>query len=283
MVTVQELAPSWLPDFLAQAWYNEYETMGGASTPGAGQAASEMIRVQGGKYQSQYDKYFPGNRREDGSLRLSEQDYRKRTDSYENALLGVNVNPDLFAEQFGHLIQGDVGEAEFVNRVESMYERVIEAAPAIREFYADNFSRNMTDAAIVASFLDPDIGNAILDQRIAISEIGGEAASRGFDVDMRFASSLEKAGVSRTQAQDLFGQAALDVPVLNVLARRHADPDDDFDINEFTQGMVFDDPEQRRRMRRLVAQERSTFTGGAAGRMFEQDRETGGLTGLTAL
>jgi hypothetical protein len=193
--------------------------------------------------------------------------------------MGVNVNPDLFEGKFAGLIEGDVEEGEFVNRVESMYERVIEASPGIRDFYAANYGIDMTDSAIIASFLDPDVGNAVLDKRIAISEIGGEAAARTFDLDVDFATRLEKAGVSRIQAQDLFGQAALDVPVLNVLAQRHADPDDDFDLNEFTQAAIFDDPTQRRRMRRLVAQERATFTGGD---VFAEDRQTGGVTGLRA-
>jgi hypothetical protein len=278
MVTIAELAPSWLPPFLAQAWLNEYTRMGAASVPGSGEAAMEYIRAEGSKYQSQYDRYFPGNRREDGSLRHTEAEYSNRVEGFRNSLMGVNVNPDLFEEKFAGLIEGDVGEGEFVNRVESMYERVIEASPGIRDFYATNYGIDMTDSAIVASFLDPDVGNAVLDKRIAISEIGGEAAARTFDLDVDFATRLEKAGVTRIQAQDLFGQAALDVPVLNVLAQRHADPDDDFDLNEFTQAAIFDDPTQRRRMRRLVAQERATFTGGRD--VFAEDRQTGGAIGL---
>ena len=134
----------------------------------------------------------------------------------------------------------------------------------------------MTEAAIVASFMDPDIGQAVLDRRMAMSEIGGEAAMRKFNIDLDFARQLEQGGVTRDQAQDLFGQGALDVPVLNVLAARHADPDDDFDINEFSKAYVFDDPVQRRRIRRLVAQERATFSGANP---YGEDR-SGRVTGL---
>jgi hypothetical protein len=276
MVSIEELAPAWMPPTIAQYWLTEYTLAGGASVPGSSKVAVEMVRNDP-KYRNTYDAYFPGNRRDDGSLRHIEADYYNRIESFRNTLTGVDVNPDVFEDKFAGLIEGDVTEAEFVQRVESMYERVIESSPAIRDYYAANFAIDMSDAAIVASFLDPDVGNAILNKEIAISEIGGEAEMRRFNIDVEFATSLEKQGITRTQAQSLFGQAASDVPVMNVLAARHADPDDDFDLYEFTRAAVFDDPIQRRRMRRLVAQERATFTGGD---VFQEDRQTGGAIGL---
>jgi hypothetical protein len=264
-----------MPYQLMKAWHNEYVALGGASTPGSATVAADIIR-EDPQYRDVYDKFFPGNRREDGSLRLTERDYRTTTDSYRNALMGVNVNPDVFEDKFAGLIEGDVDEGEFTTRVESMYERVLESSTDIRDYYAANYGLDLTQEAIVASFLDPDVGNRVLNKQIAISEIGGEAAVRGFDVDLGYAEELEKTGMRREQAQALFGRAGLDVEVLNVLARRHADPDDTFDLEEFTRAEIFDDPTQRRRMRRLVAQERASFTG--AGSIREE--RTGGVTGL---
>lgn len=278
MVDISQLMPSWIPAGLAKAWEREFYALGGSSVPGAAANATEIMRTDP-KYQDRYDRNFPGNRREDGTLRLTEQEYSRRVDAYANALEGVNVNPDVFRRKFGGLIEGDVGEAEFTQRVESMYERVIDSAPAIKSFYAENWGRDMSDSAIVASFLDPDVGNAILDRRIAISEIGGEASQKGFDLGLDWSKKLYRAGVSKEQAQGLFGAGATEVPLLNVLAQRHEDPDDEFDIKEFTQAAIFDDPVQRRRMRRLMAQEESTWSGDA---VFKEDRESGGMTGLAA-
>ena len=275
MVDVAQLSPAWMPPELIQAWYGEYLDLGGADVPGSAAGAAQIIR-QDTKYRGVYDSYFPGSRRDDGSLRLTEAQYSARISSYEDALLGVDVNPDVFADKFGGLISGDVSEGEFTRRVESMYERVIEAAPGIRDFYAENYGIDMTDSGIVASFLDPDVGQAVLDRTIAVSEIGGEASSRGFKIGVDYAESLVKAGVSQDQAQDLFGTAAMDIPTLDALARRHADPDDTFDLNEFTQASIFDDPTQRRRVRRLIATERATFSGTG----YQEDRQTGGITGL---
>ena len=260
--------PTWMTETgLADIWQEAYIETGDATL------AIETVR-----HDSAYDAYFPGNRRDDGSLRYEEGVYFGILESYEDALLSVDVNPDLFKERFGDLIAGLVSPTEFVNRVESMYESVIESSAQIRDFYANNYSIDMTDSAIVASFLDPDIGMAILDKRIAVSQIGGEASVRGFNVSKEYAESLQRSGIGRGEAQEFFGDAASLVPTLSVLAARHADPDDDFNLEDFTQASLFDDPEQRRRMRRLIAQERSTFTGGAA-LDFRRGR-TGGVTGL---
>jgi hypothetical protein len=67
---------------------------------------------------------------------------------------------------------------------------------------------------------------------------------------------------------------------MNVLAKRHADPDDTFDLNEFVASEIYDDPEQRRRIRRLVSQERSLFANIGAQTQFSRTR-VGGITGLT--
>jgi len=260
--------PSWMTETgLADVWQEAYIETGDATL------AIETVRRD-----SAYDAYFPGNRRDDGSLRYDEATYFGIIESYEDALLSVDVIPDFFREKFGDLIAGLVSPNEFVNRVESMYESVIESSSQIRDFYAANYGIDMTDSAIVASFLDPDIGMAILDKRIAVSQIGGEASVRGFNVGLEYAESLQRSGISRDEAQQFFGDAASFVPTLTVLAARHADPDDDFDLDDFTRASLFDDPEQRRRMRRLVAQERSTFTGSA--QLDFVKARSGGVTGL---
>jgi len=88
------------------------------------------------------------------------------------------------------------------------------------------------------------------------------------------ADMLFEAGVDdKSQARQLFASAEAAIPVLNVLASRHADPDDTFDLNEFVESEVMADPTQKRRVRRLLAQERSTFSmGGGGAEPFAPDR-----------
>jgi hypothetical protein len=60
------------------------------------------------------------------------------------------------------------------------------------------------------------------------------------------------------------------------LVTRHNDPDDDFDLNELTDAMIFTDPDQIERVERLFATEQSSFSPVAG---FTTSG-TGALTGL---
>jgi hypothetical protein len=227
------------------------------------QLALEAVRES-----EMYSQFFMGNVRDDGTVRYDENTYLSIKDSYRNTLLSINVNPDLFEQQFGVLISGDVSPGEFLQRVESIYSGVIDQAPQIMEYYADRFGFELTPSAIIADLMDPDVGQQILEGKIAIAQVGGSASQFGFDIDTQFAQSLVHAGVQGGGgANQFFGLAQGVIPTLSALAARHADPDDDFDLAEFSAAQIFADPEQRQRMRRLLSQESASFTqgSGAAG------------------
>jgi hypothetical protein len=228
-----------------------------------------------------FDAAFPGIKRDDGTLRMTAEEYMVTMEGYENVLGSVGLNPQLFRSRFVELIEGEVSPDEFAaERVDPLYERIVETSPGIMQWYAQNNGLELSFEAILAAALDPDdVGTKILNRQIGMAEIGGEGIEAGFAPDVGLVEQLYERGVTRQQAQQEFATAANYVPVLNVLARRHADPDDSFDLEEFVAADLFSDPTQRRRMRRLTQQERASFTGGRG--MFVEDRETGGVVGLT--
>ena len=229
----------------------------------------------------QYDTFFPGNRREDGTLRHTEFEYWSQMEGYADVFRSVGLNPDLWREHFVTLMEGDVSPDELAaERIEPVFERILDSSPEIRAYYAEMHGLELTDSAILAAALDPEMGDKILNRQIGIAEIGGEAALRGFDLAATYAESMYQQGIGRGQAQELFGDAAEDLPILNVLAQRHADADDDFDIYEFTNAAVFDDPTQRRRMRRLIAQERQSFNQSVGMGALHLRNQEGGSQGL---
>lgn len=262
----------FLPEELVQIYANQWVETGDPDL-----AWTEM------QAHPRYDVYYPGNRREDGSLRLDEAQYASTIEAYDDVFGSVGLNSNLFKAQYRDLIEGDVSPDELAaERVEPLYERIVEAAPEIMQWYATHNGLELTFEGILAAALDPDvIGSKILNRDIGMAEIGGSAVGAGFgDVDLQLVEDLYERDVTKAQAQQVFEEAKNFVPVMNVLARRHADVDDDFDLNEFAAAEVFSDPTQRRRMRRLMQQERASFTGGRSG-TFLQDRETGGVVGLT--
>ena len=256
---------------LAQVWYDAYIEF-------VGDTELALAAVQS---HPEYDTYFPGNRREDGSIRWEEGIYRSIEESYASSISSYGMSPGLFQAKFGGMIAQGVSPDEFAARMDNLYTRIVDAIPQIAEWFAREHGIDATMGGIMASFMDKDVADSIINKEITMAEIGGEAASRGFQVVAEMADMLFEAGVDdRSQARQLFASAEAAIPVLNVLASRHADPDDDFDLNEFVESEVLRDPTQRRRIRRLLAVERSTFaqgTGIAAAFGFDRSGRRSGL------
>jgi hypothetical protein len=267
--------PVWMNDAMYQQWLGYYEEQGGTNVAGAGNAATEQFRAS-----PEYATYFPGIKREDGQIRYPDRPeitYAANLAAFRQTAEDVGVNPEYLESEFISLIEGDVSPNEYQARVSNVYNRVLETAPEIREWYADNFGVRMSDAGILASIMSPGIGDDIINKNITMAEIGGEAAQRDFDITTGFVDMLADQGFDRGEANRLFGSAARMLPMLGQLAARHADPDSDFDLAEFTDAYL-NDPEQQRRIQRLKAQEASTFTGGA---QLEYARDqAGGVAGL---
>ena len=257
---------------LAQVWYDAYIEF-------VGDANLALAAVQA---HSDYDTYFPGNRREDGSIRWEEGIYRSIEESYALTIGSYGISPELFKAHFGEMIAFGTSPDEFAARMDNLYTRIVDASPHITKWYAERKGIEITMEGIMASFMDKNVSDSIINKEITMAEIGGEAASRGFQVVADMADMLFEAGVDdRSEARQLFSAAESVIPVLNVLAARHGDPDDDFDLNEFLSAQVLRDPIQARRMRRLISQERSTFnTGGGLGGGLVTQTQTGQKVGL---
>ena len=259
----------WLPWQAVKAFV-DYWTEGAA----ADDAWAEVQRDE------RYDEWFPGNRRPDGTIRLPEAAYYGTMQGYKNVLRSVGVRVRPFINDLPTLIQGDVTVSEFASRVSQVTSRVLHQLPAIQKEYADLWNVDMDRESIIASLIKPGLGAEMLERRIGMAEIAGEATEQDFDITKQMAQQMFEAGVGRGDARNTFAQAAEFLPVLSVLARRHADPDDDFDLEEFVSSTVYNDPEQRARMRRLMNQERVSFVTGGS---FSIGRDQGGaLTGLEA-
>lgn len=100
----------------------------------------------------------------------------------------------------------------------------------------------------------------------------------GYDLDFDLVNRLVTEDMTKAQAAQTFGNAKQIIPIMDVLAKRHNDPDDDFDVEEFLASEFFKDPEENYRMRRLMSAERSMFGRGASIRQSQ----AGALTGLSA-
>lgn len=260
----------WMPDALIGLFVNDPDF--GWATTGNAELALAGVRAS-----DQYDRFFPGNRRDDGSLRLSEQDYFSTREAYGSLFREFGLNSGVFENRFARLIEGEVSPSELAGRLGAVFEGIQNNLPEVAEEFAGFFGPNSRQA-LFASAIDPDLGQAILDRRISVAQVAGEAAARGFDIGRGFAGRLVSGGVGQEQARNLFIAAEGQLQTLSQLAARHRDPDDTFDLVEFAEANVFGDAEQTRRIRRLLRAEASLFTDQLG---FVATSEDLVLTGLT--
>lgn len=224
-----------------------------------------------------YETWFPGNKTDDGQVRYGEGQYAAVRESYRDVMRSMNINPARFEDRFTELMEGEVSPDEFAARANEVYDRVISASDQIKQAFATANGFEITTEGILASALDPDLGDKLLSREIDMAEVAGAAMESSFSLDRARIEELVDYGVTLDQARQAYQAAASTLPVLDILAARHADPDDDFDLYEFEQAEFFNDPAQNLRMRRLISQERSMFGQGTGVRSTQS-----GLTGLVA-
>ena len=71
-----------------------------------------------------YDTYFPGNKREDKTVRYNESEYLAVKENYKFTLEDYGINAELFEDTFSNLIAGDVSPSEFKTRIAVTFEGI---------------------------------------------------------------------------------------------------------------------------------------------------------------
>lgn len=255
----------WLPDELVSIFAAKWDETGDSN-----------LALAALQQDPRYDQYFPGNRRPDGTLRLSEADYATTVDGYRRLIADYGLNPDVFADRFAGLIEGDVSPRELAGRLGAAYEQIVTNVPEVRQEFSRLYGVEGGEQALFASFIDPDVGEAILNRRIGVAQVAAEGVRRGFSLQRDFAESIVAEGVDQEAARQFFTQAENLLPTLDTLAKRHLDPDDDFDLTELAQAGIFGRSDQSRRIRRLFNAEAAAFS-----RQSPIAGDDGALTGLT--
>jgi Putative peptidoglycan binding domain len=264
------LAFPWMPEPIVQRFIDSWVELGDPELA--------LARV---RQDPLYQQFFPGNRRADGSLRLSEADYYSTVLGYRDVFKDYGINPDEFEARglFAKAIEGELSVNEVARRARGIWAGIEGDLDQIRDFYATNYGlTDITPQAIFASAIDSTIGEDILSRRITSAQIGGVAAAFGFSRSREEAERLAGLGVDRAQAQQLYTQARERLGGLQTFAERFGDLDPTVDIGEFERAAVEGDVEQRRRFARLTASELASFTGYDG---ITRDR-TGALVGLRA-
>tara|TARA_R100001163_G_scaffold65691_1_gene64032 strand:- start:16 stop:891 length:876 start_codon:yes stop_codon:yes gene_type:complete len=235
-----------------------------------------------------YKTTFAGNLNPDGvSVKYSESEYLNIVDAYKRKIESLGINSDLIitADRQKKLIDNVVSPDEFGTRLSALYNQVVTAIPQVKEFYKTNFDRDLTDAEILASAIDPKVGQDIISgaigardilaQRIVRAEIGGQASQAGYQISQSQADALRQMGISGEQAGQAFQQASQIAAMAARQGRQLGQTDAETAI-EIVEGLSGQQTEQRR-LEQILAQQQtlSSVQAGAA------RNQSGGVTGLT--
>lgn len=241
---------SYLPSVLVDAYARSWEATGNAEV-----ALSEM------RQHSSYKTYFPGNVRDDGTVRLNEQTYFAEQEAFQVELSSYGIPPDTLSHLFPQLVEHGVRPDEFRRRMTGIYTNIVTNISQVRDYYATNFGAgSLHIQSFMASALDPTVNPVQIERDIQRAQIGGEGAYAGFAIDMDHVTRMQEFGVDQGAAREFFGQAQTLLPTLSMLLERHNDPNDEFDIESLSDALVFGDPDRRDDISRLFAQERSMYS-----------------------
>ncbi len=225
-------------------------------------SGSAVDALQAVRDTTAYDQIFAGNRRADGTLRMAEQDYYAYKRGWQSTLASYGLDPTFFEGRgrFVGSVEADLSIQELTQRLEMQAEQIVDNLDQVQEFYASNYGLDVTRESLLGAAIDPDVERDVLQGRITASQVGGEAALAGFTRSAQRAEQLARAGLTQTQARQVYSAAAERVPTLRALAARHHDPLGELGIDEFEEASVLGDAEARRRIGRRLADEQSSFS-----------------------
>ena len=100
---VRALLP-WLPESLIKVYADAF-----SESQNADQALAEV------RASEDYEQFYPKNKREDGTVRLSESDYAAVKESFGLTIQDYGMNPDYFENTFATLIEKGISPNTFAD------------------------------------------------------------------------------------------------------------------------------------------------------------------------
>ena len=156
-----------------------------------------------------YRKRFAANqtRISKGLRAISEAEYIRLEDQYQETMRRYGMPETYYKrgdmgrqEGFEKFIGSDVSPVELEDRIQTAYNRVINANPevaqSLRAFYPD-----VTDGDILAYALDPDKAIENIKRKVTAAEIGAGAMQAGLATGVSRAEELQRFGVTGEQAR----------------------------------------------------------------------------------
>ena len=170
-----------------------------------------------------FQQRFPANaaRMAAGLPVLSPSEYIATERSYAQVLgsYGINNNFATNKDVFTKLLTNDISPTELNSRASTAKQVIENTDPAVSQQLQTYYGISQGD--MIAHVLDPSIATPIIEQQIATSQIGAEAARAGTNINQSYADQLRSIGVTQSQANQGFQNIAQSQTGIQELATRY--------------------------------------------------------------
>jgi len=262
-----------LPDELLDIYVNAYTESGNDE-----QQAISAVRTS-----NAYQQYFPGNLNPDGvTTKYTESEYSQLIDGYKRKFEAIGINPEIILsnERKKQLVENVTSPDELGARINTVYTNILSGIPQVKEYYQRNFGRTLTDEEIIASAIDPQIGQQIVagtiaardvvSQNVIRAQIGGQALLAGTDISIEAVEALRQQGLDPQQARAAFNR------VQNIQQQALAQGRDIPDVQSIVEGLQLGDVQDYQAVSNILRQQLATSSAVAGARQTQ----TGAVTGL---
>jgi len=241
-----------MPEELLQVYADKWQETGDAAL------AMEEVRES-----PRYEVYFPGNRKQNGQLAMSEADYMTYRDRVTQMMRSVGMPEGFYdePEDFAEFVNRGLSLQEIQSRIMEGWTAMQFAPSDVRETFAQYYGPN-SDAALASYFIDPDRAEKVILQHVTAAQIGATARRTGFgDLSQGQSERLAGLGVDPGQAVDQFSAMAMQRQIFGQLPGE-VQPGVS---QEEALGAVFEgDSQSRERIRRRQEGRVSKFQGGGS-------------------
>ena len=170
-----------------------------------------------------FQQRFPANaaRMAAGLPVLSPSEYIATERSYAQVLGSYGINNDFATNKdvFTKLLTNDISPTELNSRASTAKQVIENTDPAVSQQLQTYYGISQGD--MIAHVLDPSIATPIIEQQIATSQIGAEAARAGTNINQSYADQLRSIGVTQSQANQGFQNIAQSQTGIQELATRY--------------------------------------------------------------
>jgi hypothetical protein len=212
----------------------------------------------------EYKQRFAGNdlRIKAGLPVLSPAEYLATERAYGQVLHKYGLPQGFYdtPADYNQWIGQDVSPTEIDTRAKQASDFLHQADPNELAFFRQHY----TTGDMIAYALDPNRAGPLVGKAFQASQIGGKAADVGIGIDQSMAERLSDNNINEQQAQQGFGQIAMESPTTNLLSALYGNSGNAVNQQDLINAQFLDNSQAQNKIKQLASQERGAF-GGASG------------------